>query len=327
MFKKFPLYQQRDAMDCGPACLQMVAAFYGKFYPLAYLRDNCFLSREGVSILGIAEGAEKIGFKTMATTAPYKAGKGIGSLLAAPKPAIVHWNQNNFVVVYKMNERFVWVADPGQGKFKLKRSEFEKSWHQNTGVGITLLLETTPDFYSLNSILPPDKTNLGAVFLYVKPYRKLVIQMLIGMLVSSALQLFFPFMMQSIVDVGIENRNFGFITLILIGQLMLFFAQNFVQFLQNRILLHTGTRINVALISDFLIKLMRLPIGFFDTKMTGDLMQRIGDQSRIEAFLTQSSLSIIFSVLNFIVFSSILFIYNHTIFSFSPSLPFCISLG
>jgi ATP-binding cassette, subfamily B, bacterial len=316
MFKHFPFFKQKDAMDCGPTCLMMIAAHFGKHYSLPYLRQHCFLSREGVSAAGITEGAERIGLNAMTVKVTYSHPKLDEScLLNAPLPCIAHWNQNHFVVIYKVTQRFVWVADPGQGKFKLKRADFERSWATDAGQGVLILTETTPDFYNRDNILPSDTRSFWRLLDYIRPHRRLVRNLILGMLMGSVLQFILPFLTQSVVDEGIQNRNFGFITLVLIGQLVLFVGQTTISFMQSRTLLHIGTRINVAMVNDFLIKLMRLPLGFFDSKMTGDLMQRMSDQGRIESFLTQSSLSIIFSVVNFVIFSFILCLYSLKIFA------------
>ncbi len=314
MLKSFLFYRQRDAMDCGPACLMMAAAAHGRKYPLTYLRERSYLSREGVSAQGIMEAAEEIGFRSMTVKVPFNTGGDTACLASAPLPCIAHWNQNHFVVVYKMNSHHVWMADPAKGKIKVPRNSFEKSWVSDADKGILILLEPTPKFYQNEHDLPDEQVNLRSLLTYVRPFRRLVVQLVIGMLLGSLLLLIFPFLTQSIVDVGIDNRNLGFIYLILIGQLVLFCSQITVQFLQGRIVLFMGARINVSMVSDFLSKLMRLPIGFFDTKMTGDLLQRIADQSRIESFLTGSALRILFAGLNFIVFSAILLIYSPLIF-------------
>jgi ATP-binding cassette, subfamily B, bacterial len=313
MFKHFPLYRQRDAMDCGPTCLMMIAQHYGKSYSLPHLRDTCHISREGVSALGITEGAESIGFRAMSVKVPFVNGNE-ASLMTAPLPCIAHWNQSHFIVIHKVTKSHISVADPAAGKFKLKRADFEKSWLSDTEQGVLILLDPSPEFYNLDSPVNTKTGSFSNLFQYLKPYKGLISQLVVGMILGSVFQLIFPFLTQSIVDIGIENQNIGFIYLILAGQVMLFLSQLIVSFVQNRILLHIGTRINVALVTDFLIKLMHLPIGYFDTKMTGDLMQRIGDQSRIESFLTQSSLSIVFSFINFIVFSIVLLLYNPMIF-------------
>jgi ATP-binding cassette, subfamily B, bacterial len=314
MFNKFPLYRQRDAMDCGPTCLMMIAKHHGRDYSLPYLREFCYLSREGVSALGIMEGAEKIGFSSMPVKVGYEKTENDACLMTAPLPCIAHWNQNHFVVIFKVTRTHVWIADPAAGRFKLKRADFEKSWAADNQQGVMILMETTPKFYNNDNLTPSVPTSFSYLLGYLRPYRGLISQLVIGMLLGSLFQLIFPFLTQSIVDIGIENQNIGFIYVILLGQLMLFISQLMVSFVQTRILLHIGTRINVALVTDFLIKLMRLPLGFFDTKMTGDLMQRISDQSRIESFLSQSSLNIVFSVINFVVFSIVLSFYSMKIF-------------
>jgi ATP-binding cassette, subfamily B, bacterial len=316
----FPFYKQRDAMDCGPTCLMMVAAFYGKYYPLPYLRQHCYISRDGVSALGIMEGAEAIGLKPLTVKVTYDQNLDDGCLMNAPLPCVAHWNQNHFIVVHKVTRTHVWIADPGAGKFKLPRKDFEKSWLSDTNQGVLILFETTPDFFKADKATPQSSLGFASLLTYLHPYRNLIVQLVIGMLLGSVFQLIAPFLTQSIVDIGIENQNIGFIYLILVGQIVLFISQLAVGF---RILLHIGTRINVAMVSDFLIKLMRLRISYFDTKMAGDLMQRIGDQTRIETFLTQSMLNIVFAFINFIVFSVVLMLYNVTIFLIFVGIAVC----
>ena len=235
------------------------------------------------------------------------------ALNVAPLPCIVHWNQNHFVVVYKMSKQNVWVADPNSGKYKLSRADFEKSWVSDNGKGIAILLETTPEFYTFEDGIKNNTLGFSSLALYLKPFKGLIIQIFLAILAMSTFQLIAPFLTQSIVDIGIQNQNIHFVFVILGAQIVLGILSLLVSFIQSRILLHIGTRINVALINDFLIKLMRLPIGYFDTKTSGDLMQRIGDQSRIESFLTQSSLSIIFSVLTFFISGFLLAIYSPVI--------------
>jgi ATP-binding cassette subfamily B protein len=314
MFKPFPFYRQLDQMDCGPSCLRMVASYYGREYTLQYLRERTFIDRRGVNLLGISEAAEQIGMDTRAVKMAFEGEGDRPGLLDAPLPAIAYWNQQHFLVVYKANKKNVWVADPGEGKFKLKRTAFEKSWLGGGGrKGILLLLEPTPDFYTQEGE-KVNKASFSFLFRYLKPYRSLLVQLVLGMLLGSLFQLIFPFLTQALVDVGIQNQNIGFVYLILVGQLMLFFSQTSVGLLESWILLHIGTRVSVALINDFLIKLMKLPIGFFDAKQVGDLMQRIGDHHRIESVLTTTTLSTLFSFLNLIVFSIVLLLYNVTIF-------------
>ncbi|MCO6479207.1 MAG: peptidase domain-containing ABC transporter, partial [Phaeodactylibacter sp.] len=314
MLDRFPHYFQLDSMDCGPACLRMVAKHYGKDYSLQYLREHSYIDREGVSLRGIIEAAEHIGLRSLPAKLPFsRKSRGDAFLTDAPLPCIVHWRQRHFVVVYKISKRYVWIADPAAGKFKLDHDTFRQYWQGDGEEGIALLLEPTPEFYKKGE---GQRENIDYFFFltYLKPYRRYFIQLLIGLFLASLFQLIFPFLTQAIVDVGIQNQDIGFIYLILIAQLMLFLGQTTVSVIQNWLLLHIGTRINVSLISDFLAKLMKLPIAYFDAKMTGDLLQRIADQDRIEAFLSNSTLSFLFSAFNLVVFGAVLLIYDVRIF-------------
>ncbi|TAJ15510.1 peptidase domain-containing ABC transporter [Marinilabiliaceae bacterium JC017] len=308
----FKVTRQPDAKDCGPACLQMIARHYGKFYAIQTLRDRSYITREGVSMLGISEAAESVGFRSIGVRT------GFDNLVEdAPVPFIAHWNQIHFVVVYKIKEDKVWVADPGHGKVVYTREEFTKCWasttHDNEPQGISLLLEPTPDFFNYKDE-KPNKSGFLFLFRYLKPYKKFILQLTLGLLLGSLLQMVFPFLTQAVVDVGINTRNINFIYLVLIAQLVLFVSRMSVEFIRSWILLHLSTRINISLISDFLIKLMRLPIRFFDTKMTGDIIQRIEDHRRIEHFLTGQTLSILFSMVNLVLFGAIMAFYSVKIF-------------
>lgn len=313
--KSFPHYTQHDQMDCGPTCLRMVAAHYGKRYSLEGLREKSFLTREGVSMLGISEAAERIGLRSICVQVDYE------RLREAPLPCIVHWNQQHFVVVYRMDGRHVWVADPGAGKLKYTQEEFCRCWlsakKDGLDTGVALLLEPTPEFYAQEDDGDEgEMSRKGFAFMYsyLRPYKQLVGQLLLGLLLGSGIQLMLPFLTQSVVDFGINNQNLGFIWLVLVAQLTLTFSSSAVEFIRGWILLHLGTRINIALISDFLAKLMRLPMGYFDTKMTGDILQRINDHTRIQNFLTGSSLSVIFSTFNIVVFGLVLLLYSPLVF-------------
>lgn len=312
----FPHYKQPDAMDCGPTCLRMVAAFYGKHYKLNTLRERSYISREGVSMLGIAQAAESIGFRTMGVKLS------IDQLTSdAPLPLIIHWLQDHFVVLHKITGRkereTFHVADPAGGMVRFSRDEFLRCWasttEQGEKKGIALLLEPGPEFNTAKDE-GRDKTKFSFLFSYLTPYRKLIIQLFLGLILGSLIQLVFPFLTQSIVDHGIGNRNLSFIYLVLIAQLVLTLSRASVDFIRNWILLHIGVRVNISLISDFLSKLMRLPMKFFDTKLTGDLMQRIGDHRRIETFLTGTTLNILFSLVNLVVFGLVLLYYDLVIF-------------
>lgn len=312
--KSFPHFTQHDQMDCGPTCLRMIAAFYGKHYTLNEMREISFITHLGVSMLGISMAAEKLGFRTIGVQISF------GQLVKEARlPCIVHWNQQHFVVIYRITQKKVWIADPSAGKFKYSKEEFCHCWlstkEDGVDTGVALLLEPTPEFYTSKDDEESVKRNsFSFLYAYLRPYKHLIGQLLLGLLLGSMIQLMLPFLTQSIVDFGINNQNLSFIYLILIAQLMLSFSSSAVEFIRGWILLHLGTRINIALISDFLIKLMKLPMGYFDTKMTGDILQRINDHTRIQNFLTGSSLSVVFSTFNIVVFGIVLLLYNWLIF-------------
>jgi len=289
----------------------MIAAFYGKTYSLQKLRERAHITREGVSFLGLSDAAESIGFRTIGARVTFE------QLIEAPKPCIVHWDQEHFVVVYKYRKGKVYVSDPAFGLVEYSETEFKKHWlatvRQGEQKGICLLFEPTPIFFEMEGEVM-NRSNFRFLLKYLKPHRKLVVQLIIGFFVGSLIQLIFPFLTQSIVDVGINTQDINFIYLVLAAQMMLFISRMSVDFIRSWILLHISTRVNISIISDFLIKLMKMPIGYFDTKMIGDLLQRIGDHNRIERFLTSQSLGVIFSFFNIIIFSLVLVFYNVGIF-------------
>lgn len=312
MLSQFPHYIQLDSMDCGPTCLRMITKFYGRSYSLQYLREHAFITREGVSMLGISDAAEQIGFRTMGVRVT------LGQLnTELPLPCILHWNQRHFVVCYKIKNGKYYIADPASKRLVYEKEEFEHCWFstqvEGKDTGTALLLEPGPEFYDREEDVKDKKRELSFFFRYLTPYKRELFQLILGMLTGSILQLIMPFLTQSLVDTGIRDGNLSFITLILIAQVVIFVAQLSVGFIRSWILLHMNTRINIALISDFLAKLMRLPLHFFDTKMVGDIMQRIGDHNRIESFMTGSSISALFSFVNFIVFGFVLAYYDLTI--------------
>lgn len=313
------LIRQKDAMDCGPACLAMIAKYFGSNPDIEQIRHNCALGRDGVSLLGISKAAEDIGLKTVSGYLPFH-------ILAseAPLPCIVYWNQNHFVVVYKIKkhrkEKYtICVADPGKGFVNYNRDEFCSHWTstktKGEEKGIVLLLEATEQFYVRREKKEEQKTNrIKFLWRYLKKYRRFFTQLILGLLFGSLLQLVFPFLTQAIVDTGIGGKDISFIWLVLMAQMMLLFSRTAIDFIRSKILLHISTRINISLISDFFIKLMKLPMKFFDTKLMGDLLQRIEDHRRVEQFLTSSSLSLLFSFFTFLVFGIVLAIYNLSIF-------------
>lgn len=315
----FVFYRQPDSMDCGPTCLQMVARYYGKKYSLEFLRNKSQIGKEGVSLLGISEAAESIGFRTVAAKVSAEQLANEASL-----PAILHWNQDHFVVLYKVKRGKFYVADPGAGLLQYPSKEFRRHWisdkHDNEEEGIALFLNPAPDFYTAESDEIAENTQtrkrlaIRGVYRYLSPHKKFVLQLFLGLAIGTILQLFLPFLTQSVVDTGINTSNIHFVYIILIAQLALFAGRLAVEFVRSWILLHISTRINLAILTDFLIKLMNLPVSFFDSKKTGDILQRMNDHQRIESFLTGPSLSILFSLFNLVVFSVILAMFNFSIF-------------
>lgn len=315
--RTFPFCRQHDAMQCGIACLKMICRYYGKEQSLESLSKLCSASRAGVTLLGISEAAESLGFRTLCGKPT------VEQLSDAPLPAILHWNQNHFVVLYKVRRRKggnrYYIADPGRDLLTYDESEFADNWAAIKSLGdhdrgIALFLQPMPQFYQSEQRHKAEKRSFRFLFGYLKQYRRYFGQIVLGLLLGSIIQLIFPFLTQAIVDVGILHRNIGFIYLILLAQLMLTISRTAVDFIRRWILLHISIRINISLISDFFIKLLRLPMAFFDTKLTGDIMQRMADHRRVESFLTGQTLSILFSIVNFIIFGIVLLCYNSLIF-------------
>ena len=306
-------------MDCGPSCLVMIAKHYGTHPNIEAIRKTCDLGKGGVSLLGISKAAEEIGFKTIGGRLSFDT-----LTSEVPLPCIIHWNQNHFVVVYKIKKRRgnqyeVYVADPGKGLITYTKEEFCEHWvstkTNGEEKGIALLLEPTEQFYAQNDTKAvPTQRRVKFLWNYLKKYKRFFTQLILGLLLGSLLQLIFPFLTQAIVDTGIGGKDIGFVWLVLLAEMMLLFSRTAIEFIRSKILLHISTRINISLISDFFIKLMKLPMKFFDTKLMGDLLQRIEDHRRVEQFLTSSSLSLLFSFFTFLVFGVVLAVYNLGIF-------------
>lgn len=313
--KKFPFYKQIEAKDCGPTCLKIIAKYYGKILSLQKLREYSETTREGSNLLMLSDAAEKFGFRTIGVK------RSAQQLDEVPFPCILHWNNDHYVVLYKIKRKTYYISDPSIGLLEYTQDEFLKFWIGNnanatTEEGIALLVEPTPKFYQ--SEFDKEKENIfgfALLFKYIYPYKSFIIQLIFGLLAGSLLELIFPFLTQSIVDVGIQNQNIHFIYLILFAQLFLFVGKTALELIRSWILLHLSTRINISLISDFFIKLMNLPISFFDVRMTGDIMQRINDHHRIERMLTTSSLSVLFSLINMFIMGGVLVYYNLKIFA------------
>lgn len=312
--KKFTNYRQADNKDCGPTCLKIIAKYYGKTINIQELRDISETTREGSNLLFLSDAAEKIGFRTLGVKID------LNKLDEVPLPCVLHWNKNHYVVLYKIKKNTYYVSDPAFGLLDYNKEDFLKLWignnaEEHTEEGIALLLDPTPKFFQ-SDFDKEDNKGLGFRLLlqYVLRYKSFLTQLSIGLLASSLLQLIFPFLTQSIVDVGIQNQNIHFVYLILFAQLFLFAGKTGLELIRSWILLHLSTRINISLISDFFIKLMNLPISFFDVRMTGDIMQRINDHRRIEKILTTSSLNVLFSVINMFVMGAVLAYFNLQIF-------------
>jgi ATP-binding cassette, subfamily B, bacterial len=304
----FPFVKQPDGMDCGPACLKMIAGYYKMNFSLESLRKRCYITREGVSFLGLSEAADSLGFRTIGVKIPFEM-----LSVNVPLPCIVFWRQKHFIVVYKISNEKIWVADPAVGLVKYTHEEFIKNWASTVSdgkpVGLVLVIEPTPALFEKENE-KEKSSGFRFLFRYFRLYRKYAFQLLLGLLLGSCIQLVIPFLTQSIVDIGLNNNDIGFIYLILFAQLALIIGRMSVEFIRSWLLLHIGARVNVAIISGFLQKLMSLPVAFFDTKLTGDILQRIEDNNRIEEFLTSASLNILFSFFNLVVFGIVLAVFN-----------------
>ncbi len=309
----FKLFKQSEAKDCGPTCLKMIARHHGRSISIERLRRVAETTREGSSLLGVSEAAEKIGFRTLAVQLS------ASKLAKAPLPCILHWSQNHYTVLYRIKRGKYYLADPAHGLIKYTQREFIDAWigkdaNEDSQEGIALMMEPTAAFYKQED----DKEKAGYGFnvlaTYVKQYSHLIWQLALGLLAASLLQLAVPFLTQSVVDIGIKNQDLSFIYLILFAQLALFLGRASIEVIRSWLLLHLSTRINISLVSDFFIKLMNLPIAFFDSRVTGDILQRINDHKRIEKILTTSSLTTLFGLFNLLVFGFVLAYYSWTIF-------------
>jgi len=299
-----------DMMDCGATCLRMVFKFYGQLVSIHKIRKLCQTTKNGVNMLGISEAAEKLGFRT------YGVRLNLEQLAEVELPCILHWNQNHFVVLYKIKKGKYFIADPATGLVSYGEREFAGNWYSTKELhsGLSLLLSPSPNFYQLDDDETELKLEWGKMFRYFFRYKKLFLQLVLGMVLGTVLQLITPFLTQSIVDIGINTKNISFINLILIAQLMLFVGASSVSFIRSWIMLHISTRVNISILTDLLIKIMKLPMSFFDIKTHGDLMQRMSDEQRIEAFLTGDTLNTLFSLINMLIFGTLLVIYNKIIF-------------
>ncbi len=304
----YPFVRQYDAMDCGPACISMVALWHGKRISLETIRKRSWITREGVSLLGLKSAAESMGFTAAGVKIPFRKLQG-----GSPLPCIVHWQQNHFIVVNSVSEKKVWVSDPAIGRVKMTHEEFLRGWGSSEvdgePAGMALLMEPGTAFADLEND-PPPKGGFEFLLPYLKPYRKQIMILIAGLIAGSAIQLVFPFLTQAIIDRGIADSDIRLIYLILAGQLALIVGRLAVEFSRGWLLLHLGSKLNITIVSDFLARLMNLPIAYFDTKLNGDILQRIDDNTRIENYLTSSSLAILFSMFNFVIFGVVLGVYS-----------------
>lgn len=309
MAHQFPFYRQLESADCGSSCLRIVSKFYGKKHPANYLRDLCHTTQQGVSLLSISDAAEAIGFRTSGLMLTWKQLRDEAKI-----PCIAHWNQHHFIVVYKVSKKHVWVSDPAVGLIKYSTEKFQKYWLSATDRdgqqrGTVLLLEPTPEFYEIDE---KETKNLGFMYLlrYMKSYKRYIFQIILGLLTGGFLSLILPFISQAIVDEGIGTGNLNFVVVMLIAQVIIIIGSTANNLIQSWLMLHMTARLSVSLISDFLHKLMRLPIAFFDSRRIGDILQRIGDYGRVQSFLTGSLLSITMALFTLIVYGGIMMSYN-----------------
>jgi ATP-binding cassette, subfamily B, bacterial len=326
----YPFHFQLDHFDCGPACLRMIASYYGKSYSLDFLRENCYITREGVSLLGISQAAEKIGFNTLMVKTK------ISPLIdESPLPAILHWNHEHFVVLYdvytkkrpfqKQGKLVFVIADPGHGITKIHEQAFRKCWLSgDSEKGIALLIEPTPKFYG-EAGFSNNRKGFRYLLNYLGPFRKELILLSLSMVLSTLIAIAFPYLTKGIVDKGILSKNSRIILLFSLSQLVLFLTSTAIDILKSWITLHMNSKISLNIVSDFLKKLLNLPIRFFDSKSVGDVSQRIADHHRIENFLTGDVMNSFFSILNIIVFSFILLFYSFDIWMIFLVLS-CISI-
>lgn len=308
----FPFYRQLNTMDCGPTCLRMIARYYGRHFNTDSIRQKTGLGKQGVSLLGISETAEKMGFRTRGVQI------GFDKLKSVPMPAILHWNHNHFVVLVDIKRKSVKIADPGRGIISYPVKEFERKWTTNKSenqqwTGTALLLEPTPDFYESGSEREHG-LKWSFIMQYLKGSRWPLIQVCFALLMGMLLQLIMPFLTQSIVDNGINAGNMQYITLVLFAQLMLTFSSTVIGFVRSRLQMAISGTINISILSDFWIKLTRLPLSYYDSRHTGDTLQRISDNNKIQSFLTGQTLGTLFSMLNFVIYAFILIMYDVHLF-------------
>lgn len=310
LFRRFPVEYQMDSQDCGPASLKIIAKHFGKFYSLQFMRDRCGITKEGVSLLDLSTGAESIGLRTLAIKCTTN-----DVVNSIPFPAILFWKNSHFVVVYHSDKKHIWVSDPAKGRIKYSHEEFKQGWYQKGEKrGVLLAVEPTAEFKDSKAEREQKKNSFSSILKYFFPYKHNFGLIFIIMLVVTALQGMLPFISKAVIDVGIRTSDVKFIHMVLIGNISILLSVMIFNVLRDWILLHITARVNIALISDYLIKLMKLPVTFFENKLMGDILQRAQDHERIRSFIMNNSLALIFSTFTFVIFAIILLIYNAVIF-------------
>lgn len=310
MFNSFPIDRQMDSQDCGPACLKMIAKYFGRFYSLQYLRDKCSIGKNGVSMLDLSNGAESIGLRTLAVKIT------IDQLVTdIPLPVILYWKESHYIVVYKTSKKSVYVADPAKGIIKYSKEEFVEGWYLNEeSIGVALAVEPTADFRKTEKQKEISAKYFSSILSYFMPYKQSFGVVFFIMLIVTLLQGILPFISKAVIDVGIKTHDIKFINMILFGNVAILFSITIFNVIRDWVLLHVTSRVNISMISDYLIKLMNLPVAFFENKLLGDILQRAQDHERIRNFIMNNFLSLVFSILTFIIFGLILLWYSSTIF-------------
>lgn len=310
ILKRFPVEYQMDSQDCGPASLKIIAKYFGRYYSLQYLRERCGITNQGISLLDLSTGAESIGLRTLAIKCTVEE-----VVASVPFPAILFWNENHFIVIYQADKRHVWVSDPAKGRIKYTHEEFRCGWYpKGENKGVLLAVEPTVDFQRSREQKEMEKNSFISILRYFMPYRRSFVTIFIIMLFVTLLQGILPFISKAVIDVGIKASDLNFINMVLIGNISILLSITIFNVVRDWILLHITSRVNIALISDYLIKLMKLPVTFFENKLLGDILQRARDHERIRSFIMNNSLSLIFSMFTFVVFGIILLVYNAIIF-------------
>lgn len=310
ILKRFPVEYQMDSQDCGPASLKIIAKHFGRYYSLQYLRDRCGITNQGITLLDLSTGAESIGLRTLAIKCTIE-----DVVNTIPFPAILFWNENHFIVVYHADKKYVWVSDPAKGRIKYTHHEFRKGWYERgENTGVLLAVEPTVDFRRTREQKEVEKNSFISILRYFIPYKKSFATIFSIMLIVTLLQGVLPFISKAVIDVGIKTSDLNFINMVLIGNISILLSITIFNVVRDWILLHITSRVNIALISDYLIKLMKLPVTFFENKLLGDILQRARDHERIRSFIMNNSLSLIFSMFTFVLFGIILLVYNAVIF-------------